>query len=123
MPLVDAQGLTPGQAEFIAHLREVGRDPEAWLLFVNAGFSVPDALELQKKGLIETSMQMGMPAARLNTWIEHDSEQCPVDDEQRVMVRWKDPDETGVITTHRAGAFNWKAIRAYRLEPNPEHAR
>lgn len=120
MTFVDAQGLTTSQADFMAALRELN-DPEAWLLFINAGHSMQDAFDLQKKGLIETSRQMGMPAARLNTWIGHDGGACPVDGEQRVMVRWKDPDEDG-ITTHRAGAFNWAAIKSYRLAPNPDHA-
>jgi hypothetical protein len=112
--------LTADQEQFLARLRELDSN-EGWLLFINAGFSMADALALQRMELIETSRQMGMPAARLNIWIKHDGGACPVDGEQRVMVKWKDEDESG-ITTHRAGAFNWARIASYRLAPNPEHS-
>lgn len=112
MTFVDAEGLTTSQADFMAALREM-ESPEAWLCFVNAGHTMADAKVLWDRGLIECSRQMGMPCARINTWIKHDGGDCPIDGEKRVQVRWKNPDEEGV-TTHRAGAFNWKEVAEYR---------
>jgi len=62
--------LTETQRAFIAELEsvraEAQSDPdEAWLLFVNAGFSMDDARALHQRGLIYMSQQAGMPAARL----------------------------------------------------------
>lgn len=56
--------LAPNQQSFLDRIKEQA-SRETWLLFVNAGFTLDDARELKKRGLIETSMQMGMPAARL----------------------------------------------------------
>lgn len=55
-------------------------------------------------------------------WIKHDTrdDQCPVDEEQPVEVRWIHCEDT---TKHRAGAFNWDMITAYRLLPKAAHAR
>ena len=104
--------LTTRQSELLAELRTM-ETPDAWLLFVNAGFEMADAKALFDLGLIETSRQMGMPAARINTWVDHGGGGCPVDSEQHVSVRWaKDAD----TTTHRAGTLNWSAVTAYRVE-------
>lgn len=64
MSSVDLQGLTTSESEFMAKLREY-ESPDTWLLFVNHGFSMETARSLYDKGLIDTSKQMGMPAARL----------------------------------------------------------
>lgn len=54
-------------------------------------------------------------------WIKHGrSSQCPVDEEQPVEVRWWHHEGT---TKHRAGAFNWYMVSAYRVLPKPAHAR
>ncbi len=45
-------------------------------------------------------------------WIEFEGNECPVDPEQLVWVQWKTEDGH---THHRAGAFNWSKIKAYRL--------
>lgn len=64
MTFVDLEGLTTSEAEFMAKLREY-ENSDTWLLFVNYGFSMETARSLYDKGLIDTSKQMGMPAARL----------------------------------------------------------
>lgn len=60
----DLEELTTTQAEFMERLRELD-EGDSWLLFVNAGFTMEDAKALFDKGMIDTSRQMGMPAARL----------------------------------------------------------
>lgn len=55
-------------------------------------------------------------------WIDHDGSACPLDGEQRVEVKWRDPWLWGTTTRHRAGALNWNSVEAYRLQPNPPHA-
>lgn len=119
MGFVDIEGLTTSQAELMAQLRELKPWPEdSWLCFINAGFTISDARALYDRGLIETAKQMGMPVARLTTWIQHAGPVAPVDAEQPVQVKWSDPVEEGV-TTQRAGALNWAAVAAYRLAPSP----
>lgn len=56
--------LTPGESALLHALRQM-ENWDHWLLFVNAGFTMDDAKGLQELGLIETSRQLGMPAARL----------------------------------------------------------
>lgn len=115
MPFLDINGLTTSQAELLACLQEYAAEkPETWFLFVNGGFTVADAKALYDRGMIEAAQQMGMPAARMNTWIAHDGGDCPVDAETKVHVKWRGEDEPGV-TTHRASAFNWKMIAAYKV--------
>ena len=58
----------------------------------------------------------------MGDWIkmEPHKDECPVDREQRVEVRWRHHEGT---TCHRAGALNWDMVSAYRLLPNPPHSR
>jgi hypothetical protein len=62
--MTDQAALTESQQAFMRSLSELN-DGDHWRLFVNAGFTMADALHLQTVGLIEIGTQMGMPAARL----------------------------------------------------------
>lgn len=71
MTFVDIDGLTTAQAELWRAVSEMNAErPGSWLCFVNDGHSMESAKALYDRGLIDATMQMGMPVCRVRPPVE-----------------------------------------------------